>query len=405
MLSLRELKLASCQYVSNFYKIELNSYIQILLILTIFLQLFGIDRAQAETTESSVVNNSPPSALHLNFTGHFRASSTIFATYDYVDPENDPEQGTQILWYRSDDVTGTNKQQIAADVTNYGLLEADIGKFISLEVTPSDEFGPGETAVLVHEVAVDGFTPPVASNVSFTGILREGELLSPVYTYFDANGDPEFIASSDSNPDGTLFNWYASDDALGNNKTLVQSSRRTQGLTLQASMVNKYISFEVIVTDQFNYFGGQDYSQGEPVESQINLQPVSAFPAIYLTEIMYKEHEFMEWFNFGDTPVDISNWQVYREVLVNARRGEWSELLVLTIADGTVIPAGGCLILTSLSASHAIEHMYGPYRVSGGWWKRLVERDYYYAETDHGDLLWLFYDRPRQRWFLHGVLD
>ncbi len=59
----------------------------------------------------------------------------------------------------------------------------------------------------------------------------------------------------------------------------------------------------------------------------------------------------------------------------------------------------------SLATDHAIEHMYGPYRVSGGWWKRLVERDYYYAETDHGDLLWLFYDRPRKRWFLHGVLD
>ena len=59
----------------------------------------------------------------------------------------------------------------------------------------------------------------------------------------------------------------------------------------------------------------------------------------------------------------------------------------------------------ALAKDHAIEHMYGPYRVSGGWWKRLVERDYYYAETDHGDLLWLFYDRPRKRWFLHGVLD
>jgi len=59
----------------------------------------------------------------------------------------------------------------------------------------------------------------------------------------------------------------------------------------------------------------------------------------------------------------------------------------------------------SLAKNHTIEHMYGPYRVSGGWWKRLVERDYYYAETDHGDLLWLFYDRPRKRWFLHGVLD
>lgn len=59
----------------------------------------------------------------------------------------------------------------------------------------------------------------------------------------------------------------------------------------------------------------------------------------------------------------------------------------------------------SLARDHAIKHMYGPYRVSGGWWKRLVERDYYYAETDHGDLLWLFYDLPRKRWYLHGVLD
>lgn len=58
-----------------------------------------------------------------------------------------------------------------------------------------------------------------------------------------------------------------------------------------------------------------------------------------------------------------------------------------------------------LAKDQAIEHMYGPYRVSGGWWKRLVERDYYYAETNHGDLLWLFYDRPRKRWFLHGVID
>ena len=59
----------------------------------------------------------------------------------------------------------------------------------------------------------------------------------------------------------------------------------------------------------------------------------------------------------------------------------------------------------SLAKDQVIQHMYGPYRVSGGWWKRLVERDYYYAATDHGDLLWLFYDRPRKRWFLHGVLD
>jgi len=53
----------------------------------------------------------------------------------------------------------------------------------------------------------------------------------------------------------------------------------------------------------------------------------------------------------------------------------------------------------------AVRKMHGPFRVSGGWWVRTVERDYYYAQTQHGEILWLFYDRPRRAWFLHGTLD
>ncbi len=47
----------------------------------------------------------------------------------------------------------------------------------------------------------------------------------------------------------------------------------------------------------------------------------------------------------------------------------------------------------------------GPYRVSGGWWVRTVERDYYFAHTSTGETLWIYYDRPRRRWMLHGVVD
>lgn len=46
-----------------------------------------------------------------------------------------------------------------------------------------------------------------------------------------------------------------------------------------------------------------------------------------------------------------------------------------------------------------------PSRVSGAWWARTVERDYYYAEAVNGALLWVFFDRVRERWFLHGVVD
>lgn len=47
----------------------------------------------------------------------------------------------------------------------------------------------------------------------------------------------------------------------------------------------------------------------------------------------------------------------------------------------------------------------GPYVVSGGWWNRAVYREYHFAETRRGELLWVYYDRARRRWFLHGRVE
>jgi len=47
----------------------------------------------------------------------------------------------------------------------------------------------------------------------------------------------------------------------------------------------------------------------------------------------------------------------------------------------------------------------GPYIVSGGWWHRTVHREYHFAETQKGELLWVYYDRPRRRWYLQGRVE
>ena len=47
----------------------------------------------------------------------------------------------------------------------------------------------------------------------------------------------------------------------------------------------------------------------------------------------------------------------------------------------------------------------GPYIVSGGWWNRPVHREYHFAETRKGELLWVYYDRARRRWFLQGRVE
>ncbi len=53
----------------------------------------------------------------------------------------------------------------------------------------------------------------------------------------------------------------------------------------------------------------------------------------------------------------------------------------------------------------AVADQTGPYILSGGWWVREVRRDYYYVETRRGELLWVYYDRRRRCWVLHGRVE
>jgi protein ImuB len=55
----------------------------------------------------------------------------------------------------------------------------------------------------------------------------------------------------------------------------------------------------------------------------------------------------------------------------------------------------------------AVRQMFGPHRVAGGWWspRGARERDYHFVETSQGELLWMYYDRGKRRWYLHGAVE
>jgi protein ImuB len=44
----------------------------------------------------------------------------------------------------------------------------------------------------------------------------------------------------------------------------------------------------------------------------------------------------------------------------------------------------------------------GPHRLAAG---REVQREYYFVRTTNGRALWMFYDRPRMGWFIHGEVE
>ena len=52
-----------------------------------------------------------------------------------------------------------------------------------------------------------------------------------------------------------------------------------------------------------------------------------------------------------------------------------------------------------------VEELLGPQILSGGWWVRETTRAYHWARTRNGRWLWVYHDRARDRWFLHGELS
>jgi protein ImuB len=52
-----------------------------------------------------------------------------------------------------------------------------------------------------------------------------------------------------------------------------------------------------------------------------------------------------------------------------------------------------------------VVRMLGPYVISGAWWHTTVHREYHFVETRRGDILWVYYDRRRRRWYTHGRVE
>ena len=57
----------------------------------------------------------------------------------------------------------------------------------------------------------------------------------------------------------------------------------------------------------------------------------------------------------------------------------------------------------------SVQALLGPFVVSGGWWRNHhahdLRRDYYFAGTLKGEWLWVYRDRRKRRWFLHGRVE
>ena len=69
----------------------------------------------------------------------------------------------------------------------------------------------------------------------------------------------------------------------------------------------------------------------------------------------------------------------------------------------SVVPHGPPIRLQWGNRNQQIVHCEGPERIETGWWRSpAVHRDYFRADTEDGQRLWLFHARDEGSWFVHG---
>jgi len=162
----------------------------------------------------------------------------VYGQYRFFDINGDAEAVSTYQWYRGSASDGSDKSPITGAVGQaYTLANEDRGKYIFFEVTPRAGVSPMVGAKVLSQGygPILGAVPPVATNPSISGSLFAGSELTAVYTYFDANGDPE---------SGTLFQWKSAANVSGTGAANIPGAT-TKALRLPNTLIGKYISVEV----------------------------------------------------------------------------------------------------------------------------------------------------------------
>lgn len=134
--------------------------------------------------ENIPVNNPPVASSVMLSPTDATTNDPLVLSYSYSDPENDPESGTEIVWY-------LNSQALPAGTitgTTVPTSQTQKGQQWYAEVTPSDGTNSGSTQTS-NTVTIQN-TPPVLTDVEITPQSPdESEDLSVSYSASDADQD------------------------------------------------------------------------------------------------------------------------------------------------------------------------------------------------------------------------
>ncbi len=179
-------------------------------------QAYGVEAA---TVTVAAGKHHPPEVINVCITPtHPSDNDHLYLSYEYLDRDGDPEDGTQICWYKNQErqacyedcncgnALGCSRknsvnQEPQACYVDCVFVPADatsVGDVWYAIVTPKDKKYEGFPAAS-NSVTIEN-TPPEARDVYIKSWQPpSADNLELYYTYFDADGDPE---------DGSRIRWY-----------------------------------------------------------------------------------------------------------------------------------------------------------------------------------------------------
>ncbi|AFC32599.1 hypothetical protein PM3016_5940 [Paenibacillus mucilaginosus 3016] len=220
------------------------------------------------------------------------------------------------------------------------LLDAPIGSIVIVE-GKIDTYNSKPSIEAIRSAALQGAenTAPTVTNVTYSGVPQVGATLTGVYTYTDAENDPE---------GASVYAWYRSDSADGTGLTAIAGASG-KSYTVTEADLGKYLVFEVTPA------AASGTSAGQPVKSaptgQVTGQqgpgPVGA--DLFFSEYVEgtSNNKAIEIFNPSGTAVNLTGYTV--ELYANGATAPTNKLDL----SGT-LAAGDVFVIANASANAAI---------------------------------------------------
>ncbi|MBE1444235.1 S-layer homology domain-containing protein [Paenibacillus sp. OAS669] len=201
----------------------------------------GTSAGATVVSSGAMVGNTAPVASNVDIVGTAKTGQTVKGSYTYSDADGDLESvtGSVYQWYIGTKSDGSDKVAIAgATGLNYSITNTDYGKYLFFGVTPKAQSGaPAGTTIVSSGIQVSDTAPPVATNVSITGVVETGQTVKGSYIYTDADGDLESVT-------GSVYQWYIGTKSDGSDKVAIAGATGLN-YTITNSDYGKYLFFGV----------------------------------------------------------------------------------------------------------------------------------------------------------------